>query len=162
MRRTAALLAALAAAGACGRSPGVRPGDAVTLGYELSADGAVVESKMAEPVRLVQGAGQVPAGVDAALLGMAPGAEKRVELTAAEAFGPRDPARVQAVPLKPFGALAAGLKPGRKVRGFRDGKPEEAVVVSVSSGSVTLDFNHPLAGKAVSYRLRVVAVGAAR
>lgn len=162
MRRTAVLLAALAAGSACRRAQGVRPGDAVTLGYELSAEGALVESRMAEPVVVVQGAGQVPPGADAALLGMTPGAEKRVALSAAEAFGPRDPGRVQALALKDFGAMAAELKPGKKVRGFRDGKPQEAVVVSVGDGAATLDFNHPLAGKPVVYRLRVVAVAPAR
>lgn len=155
MREAAVALALVAAAGACRRAPGVRPGDRVALSYELSSGGAVVEDRMAEPVVIVQGAGQVPAKVDEALLGLAPGVEKRVELAAGEAFGPRDESLVQTLPLKSFGALAAELKPGKKVRGFRDGKPQEGVVTALTKDAATLDFNHPLAGKAVTYRLRV-------
>jgi FKBP-type peptidyl-prolyl cis-trans isomerase SlpA len=165
MRRAAGLILALAVlpAAACRRDGRVRSGDAVALHYEMSVDGAVRESTFGgRPVEIVQGAGDVPPGVDAALIAMAPGTEKRLELTPETGFGPRDPARVQALPLKDFGALAAGLKPGQKVSGFRDGKAETGVVLSMGGGEVVLDFNHPLAGKAVSYRVRVVSTGAAR
>jgi len=137
----------------------VRAGDSVLIHYALSADGAVVETTFGgAPVEIVAGAGQVPPGADAALLGMEAGQEKRLELSPAQAFGPRDPARVESLPLASFGALAAGLTPGKKVSGFRDGKAQNAVVVSVGGGTAALDFNPPLAGKDVVYRLRVVSV----
>lgn len=161
LKRTGALLALALAVTACRRDARVRPGDSVRIRYELSVDGAVRESNFdAQPAAIVQGAGDVPPGVDAALPGMAPGEEKRLELSPAQAFGAREPGRVQTLPLSSFGALAKDLKPGRNVSGFRDGKAEDAVVVSVGGGSAVLDFNHPLAGKAVVYRVRVVSVGA--
>jgi FKBP-type peptidyl-prolyl cis-trans isomerase SlpA len=157
--RAAALLALLAAA-ACRREARVRPGDTVALRYELSADGAVVESDFdGEPATVVQGAGQIPPGADEALIGMAPGQEKRLELAPEKAFGPFDPARVESMPLSRLGPLAAGLKAGSKVLGFRDGKPETARVLSIEGGRAALDFNPPLAGKTVVYRLRVVSLG---
>lgn len=163
MRRVlgAALALALPLCAACRRDGRVRPGDTVALRYELTVDGAVLESNFdGKPVSVVQGAGDVPPGVDAALPGMAPGEEKRLELAPERAFGPRDETRVQTMPLTAFGALAAGLKPGKKVEGFRDGKAETAVVLSTDGGKAVLDFNHPLAGKPVVYRLRVDAVNA--
>jgi FKBP-type peptidyl-prolyl cis-trans isomerase 2 len=61
-----------------------------------------------------------------------------------------------------LGPLAAGLKPGRKVMGFRDGKSETARVVSIEGGIATLDFNSPLAGKTVVYRVRVLSCAPVR
>lgn len=164
MLKGAGALAALALLScACRRDARVHPGDSVSIHYELSVDGVVRESNFeGPPAPVVQGGGDLPPGLDAALLGMEPGAEKRLVLPPEKAFGVRDPARVQTVPLKSFGDLAAGLKPGKIVSGFRDGKAERAVVVSVGGGSVVLDFNPPLAGKTVSYRLQVVSVGEAR
>ena len=162
MRRkaAAALLALAFAPAACRRDAGVRPGDAVLIRYEMSVDGAVRESTFAgEPVAIVQGRGDVPPGLDAALLGMLPGAEKTVELTPEMAFGPRDPAKVQTMALTDFGPLAKDLKPGKKVSGFRDGKAEEAVVLSVEGGKATLDFNRALAGKTVVYRVQIISTG---
>jgi FKBP-type peptidyl-prolyl cis-trans isomerase 2 len=147
-------------AASCRRHDAVRAGDTVVLRYELSADGAVVESDFdGEPATVVQGAGQVPPGADAALLGMAPGEEKRLVLPPEDAFGPYDPARVEVMPLSRLGALAKGLVPGRKVMGVRDGKAETARVVAVEDGRATLDFNPPLAGKTVQYRVRVLSIG---
>lgn len=161
-RRALAFLALALAAGCRRDDARVHPGDAVVLRYELSADGAVVESDFgAEPVSVVQGAGQVPPGADEALLGMAPGEEKRLQLTPEKAFGPRDPARVESTALSSLGKLAAGLKPGRKILGFRDGKSETARVIEISGGKAVLDFNSPLAGKTVVYRVRVVSVAPA-
>jgi len=161
MRKAAGLLLALAfAAGGCRRDGRVRPGDAVAIQYEMTVDGAVRESTFGgRPVPIVQGAGDVPPGLDAALLGMRPGMEKTLELPPSLAFGPRDPAKVQTMALSDFGDLGRTLKPGRRVSGFRDGKAEEAVVLSVSDGRAALDFNHPLAGKTVSYRVRVASTG---
>lgn len=158
MRKLLALAALCAALAACGRRARVRAGDEVLIRYELSAGGSVVESTLdGEPVRIVAGAGDVPPGVDAALLGMAPGEEKTLELPPSAAFGPRDPALVATMRAADFGPLAARLAPGRTVMGARDGKAQRARVLSVSGGAVVLDFNHPLAGRTVVYRVRVVS-----
>lgn len=158
MRKAVVALAACAAAAACGRPARVKAGDRVQLQYELSAGGAVIESGFGDaPIAVTAGAGALPPGADAALIGMAAGEEKRVDLVPEAAFGARDPAKVQALAPSDLGALARGLKPGMKVQGFRDGKPETGVVLSTGA-RVTLDFNPPLAGKDVSYRLKVVAI----
>jgi FKBP-type peptidyl-prolyl cis-trans isomerase 2 len=146
---------------ACRRGPGVHAGDAVRLSYELSSGGAVVETTFNDPpITVVQGRGDLPAAADAALLGMVPGAEKTVTLSADQAFGAYDPKRVETMPLSDLGDLGRGLKAGQKIMGFRDGKPETALVREVSGGTAVLDFNRPLAGKTVVYRLRVAAVDA--
>ena len=156
----AALVLAVLLPGACRRDPRVRAGAEVVMHYELSVSGTVRESTFhGRPVTIVQGRGDVPPGVDAALLTMAPGEEKRLTLAPEAAFGGRDAGRVQTLPLKKFGALGADLKPGKKVSGFRDGQAQSGVVLSVGGGQVVVDFNHPLAGQTVVYRVRVVSTG---
>jgi FKBP-type peptidyl-prolyl cis-trans isomerase 2 len=154
----AGALAFLALA-ACGRGSGARPGDELLIRYELSVDGAVRETNFdGQPIRIVAGRGDVPPGVDAALPGLRPGQEKVLTLAPEQAFGAYDAKRVETTPLSELGDVGRGLKAGQKIFGFRDGKPETALVRSVENGSAVLDFNPPLAGKTVVYRLRVEAV----
>ncbi|MDE2512359.1 MAG: FKBP-type peptidyl-prolyl cis-trans isomerase [Elusimicrobia bacterium] len=160
MRKTAAAAAilAVACAAACRRGGRVASGDSVTLHYELSVDGAVRESTFGgDPVEIVQGRGDVPPGVDAALLGTAPGEERTLTLTPVDGFGKRDASLVRTMPMKSFGDLAPAIKPGKKVSGFRNGKAEVGIVLSTGAAGAVVDFNPPLAGKSVGYRFRVVS-----
>lgn len=157
MRR--ALLAAAVLAAACGPREGgpIARGSTVTLEYALSSGGKPVEaSDRDEPLEVVLGTGQLPEPVETALLGLKPGEEKTVELPAGAGFGPHSDSLVEAVPRKTFGDLAKGLKPGGVVAGARGGRAQEARIVSVSKDAVLLDFNHPLAGKALTYRFKVL------
>lgn len=150
-------LAALLLA-ACSREPSVLPGATVELDYELSSGGAVIESNAGrEPLTVVQGEGNLPGPVDEALVGLRLGDEKVVALTVAQGFGPPDPDKVKVIPLERFGAMAKDLAPGRVVAGAARGKAAEGKVVRIEDGLATLDFNHPLAGKALTYKIKVVS-----
>lgn len=138
----------------------MRPGDALQLHYELHVDGALFEStREGAPLELIQGQGQLPRAVDEALLGMRAGQFKEVELSAGAGFGPFLPEKKRVVPLSELGAKAEGLRAGDKLAGFLDGQPALGRVLSVSSRSAVVDFNHPLAGKALRYGVRVLRVG---
>jgi FKBP-type peptidyl-prolyl cis-trans isomerase 2 len=159
--RRALALAALAALalGACRRVSAARGGTALLIRYELTVDGKVLESNFSgEPIRVVAGRGDVPPGVDDALEELGPGQEKTLTLPPERAFGAYDPKRVETTALSALGDVGRGLKAGQKIFGFRDGKPETALVTSVGGGNAVLDFNRPLAGKTVVYRVRVEAV----
>jgi FKBP-type peptidyl-prolyl cis-trans isomerase 2 len=157
----AALSAAFLLTAACRRDASVHAGDTVEIFYEMTVDGAVRESNFGgKPAEVTQGGADLPSGLDAALIGMSPGEEKRLTLTPAQAFGEHDPAKVQTIPLSKFGSLAKEMKPGKVVQGFRNGKAQEGVVLSMSGGQAVLDFNDPLAGKTVSYRVQVVSTAA--
>ena len=158
-RPSAALLLALACA--CSRGPDgtVKPGSLVRLDYKLDVDGKVFEStEIHGPIEIIQGAGDVPAGVDKALLGIKAGQRPDLDQSARDGFGPRDPAKIESLPLASMGALGADVAPGKKILGFKDGKPVTGRVLEVRDGSARVDFNHPLADKALRYRLEVVAV----
>lgn len=158
-RSSAALLLALACA--CSRGPDgtVKPGSVVRLDYKLDVDGKVFEStEIHGPIEIVQGAGDLPAGVDKALLGMKAGQRADLDLAARDGFGPRDPAKIESMPLSSMGAMGADVAPGKKILGFKDGKPVSGRVLEVRDGFARVDFNHPLADKVLRYRLEVVAV----
>ena len=152
-------LAALLLLAACSREGRVPPGAKVLLDYELTSNGLFIESNAGkELLSVTQGEGNLPGPVDEALVGMRKGEEKIVELTPDQGFGPVDPDKIKAVPLEKFGDLAKDLAPGRTVAGAAGGKAAEGRVVKVENGFATLDFNHPLAGKRLRYKIKVVEI----
>ncbi len=153
-----ALVASLLLA-ACSREPRVGAGSIVTLDYELSSGGAVVETSAGrDPMEVALGASGLPADVEKALLGAGIGDARTVELPPERGFGAPDPSKIRAVPLVKFGAMAKALKPGAVVSGASGGKAAEGRVLKIEKGSVTLDFNHPLAGKTLRYKLKVLSI----
>lgn len=151
-------LAAVLLLAACSREGRVPPGATVLLDYELTSGGTLIESNAGkELLTVTQGDGSVPGPVDEALVGMKAGEAKTVQLTVDQGFGPVDPDKIKAIPLETFGALAKDLAPGRVVMGAKGRKAAEGRVVKVQNGFATLDFNHPLAGKALRYKIKVVS-----
>lgn len=152
-------LAAVLLLAACAREAGVAPGATVELDYELTSAGTLIESNAGrELLIVVQGEGALPGPVDEALVGMKKGEEMAVELTPMQGFGPSDPDKIKAIPLEKFGALAKDLVPGALVGGAQGGKSASGRVLKVENGLATLDFNHPLAGKPLRYKIKVVAI----
>lgn len=157
-RRAAGLLLAAFALlpAACSRG-GARPGDRLRLHYRVFADGRVYDTtEDSAPVELVLGRGALPAAVEAQLLGMRPGEERTI--TVPDAYGKAGTGQTQTVPAKAFAQMEERPKPGMKVLGAKDGSPAEALVVAADSAAVTLSFAHPLAGKTVSFTLRLVSI----
>ena len=142
----------------CSRQPrAVRLGDRVKIHYAAYADGRLYEtSEDAAPTELVLGQGALPAAVEKALVGLRPG--EQVSLDVPEAYGLRDPAKVEVLPLSSFGDMAKKLAVGQRVLGLKGREPAQATVVKLEGGRAWLDFNHRLAGKKVSFRLRLLAV----
>ncbi|UPT75339.1 MAG: FKBP-type peptidyl-prolyl cis-trans isomerase [Elusimicrobiota bacterium] len=162
MRPRAALAAAvlLLAFGCSRREEGVvRPGSTVRLDYKLDVDGKPFEStELHGPIEIIQGAGDLPEAVDRALVGMRVGQRADIDVPAGAGYGPRDEAKVESLPLASLGPMGAGLTPGKKILGFKNGKPAEGVVLEVSNGAARVDFNHPLAGKVLRYRFGIVEI----
>lgn len=103
------------------------------------------------PVTVVIGAGHVFKGLEDVLEKMKAGENKKVELKPEEAFGSRDQEKIQLMPLKFFKNQKVKPAAGMKVQvGGAIG-----TVQSVTGGRVSVDFNHPLSGKALEYELKV-------
>lgn len=93
------------------------------------------------------GAGFVIKGLDEALMEMNVGEKKTVEIPPEKAFGERIKELVKLVPESEFKKHNVDVKPGMAV----DADNARGRVLSVASGRVTVDFNHPLAGKILVY-----------
>ncbi len=137
-----------------------KPGDVVSVHYAGRLDdGTPFDSSQGrEPLSFTLGAGQVVAGFDAAVTGMAIGEEKTVRLDAEAAYGARRDDLVLSVPLDAFpGDTAPDVGQGVRL-GLEGGGAVEAQVVDVSAEAVTLDANHALAGQALTFDLTLVDV----
>ena len=136
-------------------------GLAVDIDYELKVKGGdVVESSSRSgPLRYVHGDGKMLPGLEKRLEGMSPGDEKRGEIPAAEAFGTEDKLPVKEMPKAAFPA-GATLKVGA-VFGAKDpttGAPIEFKVISVDGDSANVRLLHPLVGRDLEFRVKVLSV----
>tara|TARA_R100000008_G_C3485109_1_gene115836 strand:+ start:37 stop:609 length:573 start_codon:yes stop_codon:yes gene_type:complete len=102
------------------------------------------------------GAGQMIPGFDEAIVGMKVGETKTIHLTSEEAYGPRNPEAVQAVPKPAFGPDFEFLV-GEVVQGNGPQGPFLAKILEEREEDVLLDFNHPLAGEDLTFDIELVA-----
>ena len=138
-----------------------KKGDSVKVHYTGKLDdGTVFDSSVGrEPLDFTVGAGQLIAGFDEAVVGMALGEKKAVRIAAEQAYGPHNPEMTLQVPRSD---LPADIQPelGMQLEASQEGGHSMVVtVVEVSDESVTFDANHPLAGKALTFEIEVVELG---
>ncbi len=145
--------------------PRVAPGSFLTLHYRLAGpDGrAVVDTFADKPATLSLGTGQLAPAIEERLLGLEEGAEARFELPAGAAFGQRNPELLQRVKLAllhELGERDAEYAVGDVVEfPTPDGQGRYAGVVrEVGEGWLLFDFNHPLAGQAVRFDVKLLGV----
>ncbi len=94
--------------------------------------------------------------VEEALEGQTVGYSVTVDLSVEEAFGPRDESLVRTIPKAEF---PPGVKVGGTLEGVNDrGEPAAFTVVKIKGPVVHLDGNHPLAGEALRFACKVMAV----
>jgi len=97
--------------------------------------------------------------IEEALEGREKGAQVTLDLDPADAFGERDESLVRTIPKSEF---PPGVKVGGQLEGRTDdGEPHVFHVMKIKGDQVLLDGNHPLAGKALKFTLKVVGVRAA-
>ena len=134
--------------------------DAVALlEYELkSDDGTVIDSSKGNaPLAYMHGKGQLIPGLEAELEGKAAGDEFQVRIEPENAYGERNEQLVQAAKREQFPA-EVDLQPGMQFQAQTQAGPTVVTVVRVEDDVVTLDGNHPLAGVALNFEVKVVEV----
>ncbi len=143
----------------------VQPGSFLTLHYRLAGpDGAdLVNTFHDKPATLSLGTGELAPAMEARLLGLAEGTHQSFELEPGEAFGPRNPELLQRVKrraLDEFGDPGEEYHVGDVVRfPTPDGQGSYAGVVrEVIDDALLFDFNHPLAGRPVTFEVRLIGV----
>jgi peptidylprolyl isomerase len=137
-----------------------KSGDTVRLHYKGTLDdGSVFDSSEGrDPLEFTVGSGQIIPGLDKAIPGMKIDDEKTVRVEAAEAYGPHNPAAKQAVPRSNIPEnvpLEVGLQLQAQTE---NGQMMSVTVVEVSDDEVILDANHPLAGKDLTFEIRLIGI----
>ena len=143
----------------------VQPQSFLTLHYRLSGpDGADIVNTFADkPATLSLGTGVLAPAIEARLLGLSEGTRTSFELAAGEAFGDRNPQLLQRVKrtlLDELGNPAEDYSVGDVVQfPTPDGRGAYAGVVREVAGDALLfDFNHPLAGRPVTFEVQLIGV----
>ena len=108
-----------------------------------------------EPLEFTVGAGQMIAGFDAAVVGMAEGETKTIELPPEQAYGQPNPAQVLQFPVADLEQVGINASVGVHVMAQNGAR---GVITSVSNGNATIDFNHELAGKTLVFRITMVKI----
>lgn len=133
-------------------------GDTVRVHYVGTlADGTEFDSSaQGGPIEVTLGSGQVIAGFENALLGMVEGDTKNVTLEPGEAYGPHNHQLVHVVERERIPA-EIDLQVGTAIQASdASGQQLHLLVVELDADRVTLDANHPLAGKALTFGLELV------
>ena len=138
----------------------VKPGDTVRIQYTGTlADGSTFDSSAGrDPLEFTVGSGQIIPGLDIALPGMAVGDKKVVEVPCAQAYGEADPNARQAVPRAEIPAdIPLDLGTQLQVQ-TPTGQVMQVVVAEVTDTEVTLDANHPLAGRDLTFAIELMDI----
>ncbi|MGD9834241.1 MAG: peptidylprolyl isomerase [Piscinibacter sp.] len=143
----------------------VQPGSFLTLHYRLAGpDGADIVNTFADkPATLSLGTGELAAALERRLLGLAEGAREVFDVPAGEAFGERNPELLQRVKrslLDELGDPDQTYHVGDVVQfPTPDGQANYAGVVrEVGDDWLLFDFNHPLAGRPVTFEVQLIGV----
>jgi peptidylprolyl isomerase len=145
-----------------------KKGDRVKVHYTGKlADGEVFDSSECEdsgcgcgtgPLEFTIGEGEVIPGFENAIIGMSPGESKTVVIPVEEAYGPRMDEMVAVVGRSD---LPPDLKPevGQQLEVTQqDGHTFPVLITEVTDTTVTLDANHPLAGRELTFDLKLVEI----
>lgn len=136
----------------------------LTLHYRLSTVGGrdIVSTFDENPATLQIGSGQLAPFLESCLMGLPEGTHQSFELTPEQAFGPRNPELLQRVSLATIhensdpehtyavGDLVDFAAPG--------GGQFAGVLLEMGDKDALFDFNHPLAGQAVKFEVRIIGV----
>ena len=134
----------------------------VTIHYTLRDDaGTIIDSSTSgEPLAYLHGHGNLVPGLERELAGKNAGAKLSVKLAAADGYGEYDKQLVQRVPLRSLRGIS-DLKVGMRLQAQTQQGPRAVTVTHIAGDMVTLDGNHPLAGKNLSFEIEIAAVRAA-
>ena len=138
--------------------PVVAAGDTVNVSYTGTfTNGTVFDSNVGKsPLQFTVGSGQVIPGFDQGVIGMKLNEEKTITIPANEAYGEVNPALITEVPISAFGnqTVQVGMGVGKTV----NGQQIRGVITSVNKTNATLDFNPPLAGKTLVFKIKILSI----
>lgn len=132
----------------------------VSIEYELVEAGGsdIIDSNKGQaPLEFITGKGHVIPGLENELVKLAKGESADVNVDAVDAYGEMNPEAVDTVPKEQF----AGIELAEGMQLYGQGEDGQTITVTVkefNDESVTIDYNHPLAGKNLMFSVTVVDV----
>ena len=140
----------------------VENGNTVSVHYRGTLnDGTEFDSSHSrgEPLSFQVGTGQMISGFDAALPGMTVGDTKNISLAPDEAYGQPNPELIGDIPKQAF-PPGFSFEVGTMVQGQdENGRPLVGKINEAQDETVTVDFNHPMAGKDLNFEIELVSIG---
>lgn len=140
-----------------------KKGDKVFVDYTGTFDdGTVFDSSThgdhSHPLEFEAGEGKVIKGFDDAIIGMKVGEEKTIRLEPADAYGDADPRLVDELPREHI-PIKEELKAGMVLKvQLPNGMQMPANITKVTDSHVTIDLNHPMAGKVLNFKLKLTGI----
>jgi len=137
-----------------------KPGDTVKVHYTGKLEDGTVFDTSADraPLQFTIGEGQIIPGFEQAVVGMNPGESKTIKVLTNDAYGPH---REDMVLVVDRNQLPVDLIPevGQQLQSRQpDGQIIVVTVIAVSESTVTVDANHPLAGKDLTFDIQLVEI----
>jgi len=134
----------------------------VSIHYTLKGDGGEIidASAAGEPLTYLHGHGNLIPGLERQLTGRSAGDKLQVKIPPADGYGEYDPQLVQRVPRRSLKGIA-NVRVGMRLQAQTDQGSRPVTVTHITGDMVTLDGNHPLAGKNLNFDVEVAAVRAA-
>ena len=138
----------------------IKENSVVTMHYELKdAEGEVLDSsKGQEPLVYLHGAGNIIPGLEEALVGKTVGDTVDAVIAPEKGYGMPVDALVQTVPKEAFGEEVSKVEVGMRFQAETEQGPVPVVVTAMDDTTVTVDGNHPLAGKELHFNVSIAEV----
>lgn len=139
----------------------VRKGDTVKVEYVGSLeDGTVFDSseKQKAPLEFVVGEGKIIKGFEEVVIGMKVGDEKEIKLPPKDGYGQHNPELVREMPKKCFPedqVIQIGMI---FMVNLQDGRQIQVKISAVTDETITVDANHPLAGKTLLFKIKLIEI----
>jgi peptidylprolyl isomerase len=139
----------------------VKKGDRVKFNYALKLkDGKVFETNFGSaPLEITVGKGKAIKGLENALIGMSPAQTKTVVVKPADGYGAKDPALVWSVPAAELPSGTAVAVDAEVAFARADGSRVEGRIAKIDGDTVTVDGNHPLAGRNLTFEIKLASIG---
>ena len=112
------------------------------------------ENKTYKAIPIVVGGNHLLPAIEEAIIGLEEGDKKTIEVDSENAFGARNPALIQLVPMKEFKRQGMTPYPGMRIQS----EGSTGKILTVNGGRVRVDFNHELAGRDLVYDVEVTEI----
>ncbi len=138
----------------------IEKNNVVSIEYDLTEKGGseILDSnKGHQPLDFITGKNQIIPGLEEKLMEMSVGEEQSIDVAAADAYGEVNPEAVDTLPREQFAGL--DLEKGMQLYGQgEDGQTVMVTVKDFDDNTVTIDYNHPLAGKDLTFNVKILDV----